>query len=82
MVEKVSPDEFPPGRIRRYPEIDTLEVGEVIFIPDTDSNTSAVDITTTLRSILWYRGKILNRKFQTRRGMYKAHLGTFVKRLK
>ena len=81
MVEKISPDDFPAHRMLRWSEINSLEVGEAIFIPDSDFKTESADISAALRSTLWYRSKKLNRKFQSRRGVHKAHRGTFIKRL-
>lgn len=79
--EIVPADKVPGGRCYRFVEINRLEIGEAVFVSDDDIGRHTLEPAHLMRQHAYYRGKLLGRKFRTRRGMYKAMRGTFVIRV-
>ena len=69
-----------PDRYWRFPEIIQLEVGQAIFVPDSEIYTSD-DPAHLMRNHAYFKGRRLGRRFRTRRATHKARIGTFVIRV-
>jgi hypothetical protein len=52
---------------RRWRQIADLEIGQGLRIPESEFSLTAYDPTQTMRSVAWFYGKRLGRKYRTQR---------------
>jgi len=54
-------------KFRRWHQLAELAVGQAIRVPESELSRCALDPTGTLRTIAWFYGKQLGRRFRTQR---------------